>query len=108
MAQRLPLRLPLCLTERRPGCLPARSAVLLALVCAAAPATAAAAPFAQPALLAQAESFMVGPGSSVGPATKVKPKNCVTNPDGSITCDTQLENSPSDTQARPQFELFKN
>lgn len=51
---------------------------------------------------------MVGPGSSVGPATKVKPKNCVTKPDGSITCDTQLENSPSDTQARPQFELFKN
>jgi hypothetical protein len=63
---------------------------------------------AQPALLAQAESFMVGPGSSVGPATKVKPKNCVTKPDGSITCDTQLENSPSDTQARPQFELFRN
>lgn len=59
-------------------------------------------------LLAQTESFMVGPGSSVGPATKVKPKNCVTKPDGSITCDTQLENSPSDTQAKPQFELFKN
>jgi hypothetical protein len=104
MAKRLPLRLPLCLTERRQG----RSAALLALVCAAAPATAAAAPLAEPTLLAQAESFMVGPGSSVGPATKVKPKNCVTNPDGSITCDTQLENSPSDTQARPQFELFKN
>ena len=58
--------------------------------------------------LAQSESFLVGPGSSVGPATEVKPKNCVTGSDGSITCDTQLENSPSDTQARPVFEQFKN
>jgi len=58
--------------------------------------------------LAQVESFLVGPGSSVGPSTKVKPKNCVTGADGSITCDTQLENSPSDTQARPVYEQFKN
>ena len=58
--------------------------------------------------LAQVESFLVGPGSSVGPSTKVKPKNCVTGADGSITCDTQLEHSPSDTQARPIYELFKN
>jgi hypothetical protein len=72
------------------------------LLLVAGPAVAA------PQQLAQAESFLVGPGSSVGPSTKVKPKNCVTNPDGSITCDTELENSPSDTQARPQFELFKN
>jgi hypothetical protein len=85
-----------------------RFVALLALAGAAAAAPASAAPLDPPALLAQAESFMVGPGSSVGPATKVKPKNCVTKPDGSITCDTQLENSPSDTQARPQFELFKN
>lgn len=59
--------------------------------------------------MAQTESYMVGPGSSVGPSTKVKPKNCRNNPvDGSITCDTELENSPSDTQARPQYELFRN
>ena len=58
--------------------------------------------------LAQVESFLVGPGSSVGPSTKVKPHNCVTAADGSITCDTQLENSPSDTQARPIYEQFKN
>ncbi|KMM17371.1 hypothetical protein SYNGFB01_04515 [Synechococcus sp. GFB01] len=59
--------------------------------------------------MAQSESYMVGPGSSVGPSTKVKPKNCRTNPvDGSITCDTELENSPSDTQARPEFEQFPN
>lgn len=96
--------MPHRLCARRLG----RCAALLALAGAAASAPASAASLAQPALLAQAESFMVGPGSSVGPATKVKPKNCVTKPDGSITCDTQLENSPSDTQARPQFELFKN
>lgn len=59
-------------------------------------------------VFAQAESFLLGPGSSVGPSTKVKPKNCVTAADGSITCDTQLENSPSDTQARPIYEQFKN
>jgi hypothetical protein len=59
-------------------------------------------------VFAQAESFLLGPGSSVGPATQVKPKNCVTAADGSITCDTQLENSPSDTQARPIYEQFKN
>lgn len=58
--------------------------------------------------LAQAESFLVGPGSSVGPSTEVKTKNCVKGADGSITCDTQLENSPSDTQARPIYEQFKN
>jgi hypothetical protein len=58
--------------------------------------------------VAQAESFLVGPGSSVGPSTKVKAKNCVTGPDGSITCDTQLENSPSDTQAKPIYDQFKN
>jgi hypothetical protein len=75
---------------------------LVLLLLAAGPAAAA------PLQLAQAESFLVGPGSSVGPSTKVKPKNCVTNPDGSITCDTELQNSPSDTQAKPQFELFKN
>ena len=59
-------------------------------------------------VFAQAESFLLGPGSSVGPSTKVKPKNCVTAADGSITCDTQLENSPSDTQARPIYEQFTN
>jgi hypothetical protein len=58
--------------------------------------------------LAQTESFLLGPGSGVGPATKVKPTNCVTGPDGAITCDTELENPPGDTQARPQYELFQN
>ncbi|SBO41839.1 hypothetical protein [Cyanobium sp. NIES-981] len=58
--------------------------------------------------LAQTESYLLGPGSSVGPSTKVKPMNCVTAPDGAITCDTELENPPGDTRARPQYELFNN
>ncbi|MFQ6538097.1 MULTISPECIES: hypothetical protein [Aphanothece] len=69
--------------------------------------TAGLVALAQPTL-AQRESYLLGPGSTVGPATKVKPKNCVTSPDGTITCDTELENSPSDTKARPQYEMFNN
>jgi hypothetical protein len=57
---------------------------------------------------AQVESFINKPGSSVGPATKVIPTNCVTAPDGSLTCDTKLENPPSDTPAKPQFSPFRN
>lgn len=58
--------------------------------------------------LAQVETFMLKPGSNVGPATKVTPTNCVTRPDGSVTCDTKLENSPSDTPAKPTYQPFKN
>ena len=57
---------------------------------------------------AQSERFLLGPGSTVGPATEVQPKNCVTAADGSVTCDTELVNPPGDTRARPQLELFKN
>ena len=63
---------------------------------------------AQPGL-AQSESFLLKPGSKVGPASKVKATNCVTNPkDGSISCDTKIENPPGDTQAKPQYSPFKN
>lgn len=58
--------------------------------------------------LAQVETFMLKPGSNVGPATKITPTNCVTGPDGSVTCDTKIENSPSDTPAQPGFTPFKN
>jgi len=58
--------------------------------------------------MAQVEKFMLQPGSKVGPATKVKPTNCVTAPDGSVTCDTELENSPSSTPAKPQYNPFRN
>ena len=59
--------------------------------------------------LAQSEAFLLKPGSKVGPASNVKATNCKTNPaDGSITCDTKIENSPSDTQAKPEFSPFRN
>ena len=61
----------------------------------------------QPAL-AQVESFMLKPGSNVGPATQIKPTNCVNAADGSVTCDTKIENPPSDTPARPSYQPFKN
>ncbi len=62
---------------------------------------------AQPAS-AQSESFMLKPGSKVGPATKIVPTNCVTAADGSVTCDTKIQNSPSDTPAKPSYQPFKN
>ncbi|MCS5692768.1 hypothetical protein NZK33_12335 [Cyanobium sp. FGCU-6] len=58
--------------------------------------------------VAQVEKFMLQPGSKVGPETRVKPTNCVTAPDGSVTCDTELENSPSSTPAKPQYTPFRN
>ncbi len=62
---------------------------------------------ASPAL-AQVERFMLQPGSSVGPDTKVTPTNCVTGRDGSVTCDTKLVNPPSNTPASPEYQPFKN
>jgi len=59
-------------------------------------------------VLAQAGSYMLGPGSNVGPSTRVVPKNCVTAKDGSITCDTQVVNPPGDTPAKPIYDPFKN
>lgn len=66
----------------------------LALLMAATPA------------LAQVESFLLGPGSTVGPATKVEPTNCVTAADGSITCGTKIVNPEGDTPAKPQYNPF--
>jgi hypothetical protein len=80
------------------------SGTLLALLALGFPGAEAA----ETTLLAQAQRFLLGPGSSVGPSTKVKPENCVTAEDGSVTCDTKLENSPSDTPARPQLDPFGN
>jgi hypothetical protein len=56
---------------------------------------------------AQVESFLWGPGSNVGPATKVEPKNCTTAADGTISCDTQLVNPEGNTPAKPQYNPFK-
>jgi hypothetical protein len=57
---------------------------------------------------AQVETFINKPGSNVGPATRVVPTNCVKGPDGSLTCDTELQNPPSNTPAKPLFSPFKN
>jgi len=57
---------------------------------------------------AQSESYLLKPGSNVGPSTKIKPVNCVTAADGSVTCNTAIENSPSDTPAKPEFSPFRN
>ena len=68
----------------------------------------AAAALAQAPAQAQVESFLWGPGSNVGPATKVEPQNCKTAADGAITCDTKLVNPAGDTQAKPQYNPFSN
>jgi hypothetical protein len=80
--------------------------VVSAVVSAVVAAAASWLPMAPAA--AQVQQFLLGPGSSVGPETKVKPKNCVTGSDGSITCDTQLESPASDTQAKPLYNPFNN
>jgi len=62
-----------------------------AMVCLAVPARA------------QVESFILAPGSSVGPESRVIPKDCVTAPDGTISCNTQLVNPPGSTDAKPLY-----
>ena len=59
-------------------------------------------------LLAQTERWINGPGSSTGKASKVVPTNCVKSDDGSVTCDTKVENPPGTTPARPSYEPFSN
>ena len=56
--------------------------------------------------LAQSQRFLLGPGSNVGPETKIEPKNCVTAADGSITCDTKIVNPTGDTPAKPIYSPF--
>ena len=66
-------------------------------------------PLVHPVAMAQTQSYMLKPGSKVGPASKVKATNCVTNPvDNSTTCDTKIVNPPGDTLAKPQYTPFKN
>ena len=73
-----------------------------------ASALVALAPASGSPVLAQAGSYLLGPGSNVGPSTRVVPKNCVTAKDGTITCDTQIVNPPGDTPAKPIYEPFNN
>ncbi len=57
--------------------------------------------------LAQGESYLWGPGTSVGPATEVE-ADCKPNLDGSVTCNTKLVNPPGDTPAKPSYQQFGN
>jgi hypothetical protein len=57
---------------------------------------------------AQRQTFMRGRGSQVNPNTEVVPTNCVTAPDGTVTCDTELRNPRGQTPARPSLDLFEN
>lgn len=52
---------------------------------------------------AQVQTFILAPGSSVGAESRVIPKDCVTAPDGTITCNTQLVNPPGTTDAKPLY-----
>lgn len=58
--------------------------------------------------LAQTESYMLGPGSNIGPATKIKPTNCKQAGDGTVTCDTEVVNPPGNTPAKPLYNPFNN
>jgi len=58
--------------------------------------------------VAQRETWRLEPGSRVGPETEVKPTNCVTAADGTVTCDTKLENPKSITPAKPSYNPFPN
>lgn len=61
-----------------------------------------------PAAVAAQESFILKRGSNVGPETRIQPVDCVTARDGSVTCNTKIQNSPSDTPARPVIQPFSN
>ena len=82
------------MTALRPAAPRLAVAALLLLATAAAP------------VQAQVESFLWGPGSNVGPATKVEPTDCVTAADGTITCGTKIVNPEGDTPAKPQYRPF--
>jgi len=58
--------------------------------------------------LAQRETWRLQRGSSVGPETEVKPTDCVTAPDGTVTCNTKLENPKGNTPAKPSYNPFPN
>lgn len=92
------------MTHARP--LPASAATGRRLPCLLAAVSLLAASGA-PAL-AQVQNFLLKPGSNVGPATEVKATDCVTKPDGTITCNTKLVNPPGDTPAKPIYSPFKN
>ncbi|MBA7577532.1 hypothetical protein ES708_19385 [subsurface metagenome] len=57
---------------------------------------------------AQTEAWLLGPNSRSGPASTVVPTDCVTGDDGSITCNTKIENPAGTTPAKPYYNPFTN
>ena len=60
------------------------------------------------AAMAQSEVWLLGPNSSTGEQSTVVPTDCVEGADGSITCNTKIENPPGDTPAKPYYNPFSN
>ena len=58
--------------------------------------------------LAQTEGWLRGPGVKAGKESTVVPTNCVESSDGSISCDTEIKNPASNTQARPYYNPFND
>ena len=60
------------------------------------------------AVLAQSEVWLLGPNSRTGAQSTVVPTNCQEGSDGSITCDTKIENPGGDTPAKPYYNPFSS
>ena len=60
------------------------------------------------AVKAQSEVWLLGPNSRTGEQSTVVPTDCVEAADGSITCNTKIENPPGDTPAKPYFNPFSS
>ena len=60
------------------------------------------------AVLAQSEVWLLGPNSRTGRQSTVVPTDCLENADGSITCNTKIENPPGDTPAKPYYNPFSS
>ncbi|CAI8163572.1 MAG: Uncharacterised protein [Synechococcus sp. CC9902] len=63
---------------------------------------------AVPVAQAQSEGWILGPGSRNDKNSTVVPTNCVKAEDGSITCDTKLENKGTSSAARPYYNPFND
>jgi hypothetical protein len=57
---------------------------------------------------AQTETWLLGPNSRSGQGSTVVPTDCVTGDDGSITCNTKIENPAGTTPAKPYYNPFTN
>jgi hypothetical protein len=57
---------------------------------------------------AQSETWLLGPNSRSGQGSTVVPTDCVTGDDGSITCNTKIENPAGTTPAKPYYNPFTN